>query len=73
MKYFLLIILFLCNGVFANYESSSNAENCAYSTQDTHVVSENYYNRLLAQLNEDETDETKTRNQRNKPSGSGQR
>ena len=73
MKYYLIILLFLLNGAFASYDSSSNAENCAYSTQDTHVVSENYYNRLLAQLNQSDSSEEEKKKRTNQSGGRGQR
>ncbi|MCZ0932619.1 MAG: hypothetical protein OXJ52_05660 [Oligoflexia bacterium] len=61
MKYLLIIGAFFLSGAFAETRaSSSNAENCAYATQDTHTVSESSYNKLLAQLNQDDTD-TETR------------
>ena len=64
MKYFLIIGFFFLNQALATQSNSSSIqENCAYSTQDIHTVSESSYNKLLAQLNKDDTDDNKTRSQ----------
>ena len=73
MKYLLIIGFFFLNPVFAvTSNPSSFEENCAHSTQDIHTVSESSYNKLLAQLTEEDTDDKKTRNQP-KSSTKGQR
>ncbi|MDE0092683.1 MAG: hypothetical protein OXN83_05320 [Oligoflexia bacterium] len=63
MKYLLVIFTFFINEALSvqnNY--SSVTEDCSYSTQDTHTVSEGSYNKLLAQLTEEDT-EKENRNQ----------
>ena len=57
MKYLLIITIFLLNTAFAESNSSLNAENCAHATQDIHTVSNTAYDRLLAQLNQNDTEE----------------
>ena len=73
MKYLLIIGFFFLNPVFAVQSNpSSFEENCAHSTQDIHTVSESSYNKLLAQLTEEDTDDEKPRSQTTRPT-KGQR
>lgn len=54
--------------------SSSVTENCSYSAQDVHTVSENSYKRLLARLRGDSPERKRKRRRRRGSSGSsGQR
>jgi len=54
--------------------TSPDLENCHYRTEDAHVVSDNSYSRLLAQLTES-ADEAKKKKKRRRtgPAGTGQR
>ena len=60
MKYLLIAMVFCLNGAFSLAgNSTSNEENCAHSTQGSNEGAE--WNRLLAQLNQTDTDNKKPR------------
>ncbi|MCY4321166.1 MAG: hypothetical protein OXC37_01995 [Bdellovibrionaceae bacterium] len=60
MKHLLIITGFFLTGSFCvAIPSSKNLEDCDHSTQDTHVVSNISYNRLLASLNKKNEDQKK--------------
>ena len=75
MKYAIVSLLFclFCHFSLAERGSSqSNNENCAYSKQDIHTVSENPYRNLLARLSGDQTSD-RNRNKRRGDESTGQR
>ena len=67
MKYLLITIAFFLSGAFSDSSQSSDHENCAYATEDIHTVSNSSYERLLARLNQSDTEEEET-NRRPRPS-----
>ena len=72
MKYLIILpIVFFAMTAVSRTNSSPDTENCHYRTEDSHVVSNNSYSRLLAQISADADEKKKKK--RKKSKGTGQR
>ena len=73
MKYLIILpIVFFAVTAASQTSPSPDTENCHYRTEDSHVVSNNSYSRLLAQISGEDADKGKKK-KRPKPKGTGQR
>lgn len=75
MKHLIVLsIVFFASSSFSQTRPSPDTENCHYRTEDSHVVSNNSYSALLAQISADPDErQRKKRKRRPRPTGSGQR
>ena len=74
MKYLIILpIVFFAMTAASQTSPSPDTENCHYRTEDSHVVSNNSYSRLLAQISADPDERKKKKKKRQKPTGTGQR
>ena len=74
MKYLLIIGLFFLSEAYAGTGASADSTDvCAHSTEDSHVVSNSAYNRLLTRLTQSSTNNKKRAQQRQKGPARGQR